>query len=164
MLLEANMKNLTQHTYFTWSNLLMLISFVGNVSLYVMLLRTEVRKNFHNLLMLLNTFEMVSKKVIIYQQTRLTFLRVMPQFRWDPEMTIHHLKTLEASNLGILPPPTITCIPMSSGARPFLCPFLLITPSNSFFPFLPHPYPYTIQSYLEPKKYWLIQLFRWVVV
>ena len=35
---------------------------LGNVSLYVMLLRTEVRKNFHNLLMLLNTFEIVSKK------------------------------------------------------------------------------------------------------
>ena len=129
MLLGANMKNLTQHTYFTWSNLLMLISFVGNVSLYVMLLRTEVRKNFHNLLMFLNTFEMVSKKVIMYQQTRLTFHSVKPQFRWDPEMTIHHLKTLEASNLGILPCPTITCIPMLSEARPSL----LITPSNSFF-------------------------------
>ena len=32
----------------------------GNVSLYVMLIRTEVRKNFHNLLILLNTFEIVS--------------------------------------------------------------------------------------------------------
>ena len=41
---------------------------LGNVSLYVMLLRTEVRKNFHNLLMLLNTFEIVSKKKVhIYE-------------------------------------------------------------------------------------------------
>ena len=40
------------------------ILILGNVSLYVMLLRTEVRKNFHNLLMLLNTFEIVSKKKV----------------------------------------------------------------------------------------------------
>ena len=33
---------------------------LGNICLYVVLLKTQVRKTFHNLLLLLNTFEIVS--------------------------------------------------------------------------------------------------------
>ena len=59
---------------------------LGNVSLYVMLLRTEVRKNFHNLLMLLNTFEIVSKKIVNLYKTRWTFFRVKLVFEYDLEI------------------------------------------------------------------------------
>ena len=129
------MKNLTQHTYFTWSNLLMLISFVGNVSLYVMLLRTEVRKNFHNLLMLLNTFEMVSKKD-------------GPSLESSPNSNVTlrwQYTTSRPWKPGTLGPPPSSLlllwymyiyIPMLSRARLFLCSFsslLLLTPSSSSF-------------------------------
>ena len=38
----------------------LLLSLAGNVCLYVMLSKTVVRKTFHNLLLLLNTFELVT--------------------------------------------------------------------------------------------------------
>jgi len=44
-----------------------IVSFLGvtgNICLYVILLRTEVRKNFHNLLLLLNTFEIVREREV----------------------------------------------------------------------------------------------------
>ena len=44
---------------------------LGNICLYVVLLKTQVRKTFHNLLLLLNTFEIVSPNFFLQNITLL---------------------------------------------------------------------------------------------